>query len=118
MSVIWKTKFGPRRVRSDPPTIAEALAAAEGLTDELDQQIEIAAGLMDISEDEVRAELETLQPKAEDKSAIVAKTTRTVAVTTTTASVSAATGERAARTVIVERKTRRTAAAGRSTLVG
>src|SRR5215467_4656952 len=31
---IWKTKFGPRRVRHDPPTLEEAIIAATGLTDD------------------------------------------------------------------------------------
>ena len=46
MSEIWETKYGSRRVRHDPPTLEEAIAAAQGLSDELDEQIEIAAGLM------------------------------------------------------------------------
>ena len=28
MSRVWQTKYGPRRVRRDPPTLAEAIAAA------------------------------------------------------------------------------------------
>ena len=55
MSTTWKTKWGARRVRKDPPTIEEALIAAESLTDDLAQRIEIAAALMGASPDEVRA---------------------------------------------------------------
>jgi hypothetical protein len=57
MSRVWKTKYGPRRVRHDPPTLAEAIAAARGLTDDVAQQVEIAASLMDLSADEVRPEV-------------------------------------------------------------
>jgi len=57
MSEIWKTKYGPRRVRRDPPTVAEAVAAARGLTDDVQQQIEIAASLMDLPPDQVRPEV-------------------------------------------------------------
>jgi hypothetical protein len=55
MGTTWKTKWGARRVRRDPPTIEEALIAAESLTDDLAQRIEIAAALMGVSPDEVRA---------------------------------------------------------------
>lgn len=57
MNGVWKTKFGPRRVRHDPPTLEEAIAAARGLTDELEQQVEIAASLMDLPADAVRAQV-------------------------------------------------------------
>lgn len=57
MSEIWQTKFGLRRVRQDPPTLEEAIAAAQGLSDELEEQIEIAAGFMSMPIDAVRAEV-------------------------------------------------------------
>jgi len=57
MSTTWNTKYGPRRVRHDPPTLEEAIFAARGLTDDVEQQIDIAAGLMEVSADEVRAAL-------------------------------------------------------------
>jgi hypothetical protein len=57
MSGVWKTKYGPRRVRFDPPTLAEAIAAARGLTDDVQQQVEIAASLMDLPPDQVRPEV-------------------------------------------------------------
>lgn len=44
----------PPRVRREPPTIEEAIVAAQGLTDDVPAQIEIAAGLMGVTEDEVR----------------------------------------------------------------
>src|ERR1700686_5300911 len=57
MSGVWKTKYGPRRVRHDPPTLAEAVAAARGLTDDVQQQVEIAASLMDLPPEQVRPEV-------------------------------------------------------------
>ncbi len=55
MSDIWDTKDGRRRVRRDPPTVEEAVAAAQGLTDELSEQIEIVASLMEMATDEARS---------------------------------------------------------------
>ena len=55
MSDIWDTKDGRRRVRHDPPTVEEAVQAAQGLTDELSEQIEIVASLMEVSADEARS---------------------------------------------------------------
>ncbi len=54
MNDVWDTKDGRRRVRRDPPTIEEAVVAAQGLTDELKAQIEIVASLMEISSEEAR----------------------------------------------------------------
>lgn len=54
MSDIWETKDGRRRVRRDPPTVDEAVVAAQGLTDDPKQQIEIVASLMEVSPDEAR----------------------------------------------------------------
>jgi len=51
---VWDTKDGRRRVRRDPPTVEEAVQAAQGLTDELSEQIEIVASLMNVSTDEAR----------------------------------------------------------------
>jgi hypothetical protein len=60
MSTTWKTKYGTRRVRVEPPTIEEALFAAEGLTPALEQQIRIAAVLMQLPLEQVRAEAQRL----------------------------------------------------------
>jgi hypothetical protein len=54
MTEIWDTKDGRRRVRRDPPTVEEAVAAAQGLTEEISEQIEIVASLMEVSADEAR----------------------------------------------------------------
>jgi hypothetical protein len=62
MSEVWNTKYGSRRVRFDPPTLKEAIFAARGLTDELQQQAEIAAALMNLPVEEVRAEVLKMAP--------------------------------------------------------
>ena len=95
MSEVWTTKYGTRRVRFDPPTLKEAIAAARGLTDELQQQAEIAAALINLPVDEVRAELKKMAP-ARGSSEIVTSSGR----------------EGTTRTVLVERKPSRRRAAG------
>jgi hypothetical protein len=55
MTEIWDTKDGRRRVRRDPPTLEEAVQAAQGLTEELGEQIEIVVSLMEVSADEARS---------------------------------------------------------------
>ncbi len=89
MSATWNTKYGTRRVRHDPPTLAEAIAAAQGLTDDAAGQIEIAAALMGVPSAEVKAEMMKLAPDR--------RATRLVA----------APSRDGARTVIVERKASR-----------
>ena len=84
----WKTKYGPRRVKVDAPTLDEAIVAAQGLSDDIDEQAEIAASLMGVPREEVRAELLKLAPPRKD-------VLRTVAFTGPAS---------APRTVIVERK--------------
>lgn len=95
MATVWKTKYGTRRVRHDPPTLKEAIIAARGLTDELQQQAEIAAALMDLPVEDVRAELLKQAPPRNS-----------------TQIVTASGREGAARTVIVERKPSRRLATG------
>ena len=53
----WNTKYGPRRVRRDPPTLDEAIFAAVGITEDQEQQAEIAAALMGMPYDTVLAEV-------------------------------------------------------------
>ena len=49
MSDVWDTKDGlRRRVRHDPPTLEEAVLAAQGLSEELAEQIEIVVSLMEV----------------------------------------------------------------------
>src|SRR5579863_3304410 len=57
MSQDWNTKYGPRRVRRDPPTLEEAIFAAAGITDDLSEQAEIAASLMGLPIESVAAEV-------------------------------------------------------------
>jgi hypothetical protein len=54
MEEVWETKDGLRRVRRDPPTVDDAVLAAQGLTDELDGQVEIVAALMSVPAEEAR----------------------------------------------------------------
>ena len=95
-SPAWNTKYGPRRVRHDPPTVAEALAAARDLSDQRDEQVEIAASLMGVPRDEVLAELSRMLPQPKVASSVAFTTTRT--------------GMQ--RAVVVERKPSRRVAAG------
>lgn len=100
MSTVWNTKYGPRRVRYDPPTLKEAIIAAQGLTDDLQQQAEIAAALMELPVEEVRAELVKLAPPRNS-----------------TRIVTSGGREGAERTVIVERKQSRRVVASASAAV-
>src|SRR5262245_5350801 len=61
MSVGWMTKYGARRVRVELPTLEDALFAAEGLTNDVHQQVHIAAALMQVPVEEARAEAERLR---------------------------------------------------------
>jgi hypothetical protein len=55
MSEEWNTKDGRRRVRRDPPTIDDAVLAAQGLAeDDIDAQVEIVMSLMAVSAEEAR----------------------------------------------------------------
>jgi hypothetical protein len=87
----WQTKYGIRRVRRDPPTLDEAIFAATGITDDLDSQAEIAASLIGMPFDIVRAE--------------VKKSARVVARSPTTRVIAGEQG--ALRSVVVERRVAR-----------
>ena len=77
MEEIWDTKDGRRRVRRDPPTIDEAVLAAQGLTDEVSEQTDIVASLMHISADEARgAVLRLVQPKNTARLTITSRSSR------------------------------------------
>jgi hypothetical protein len=89
MSEDWNTKYGTRRVKRDPPTLDEAIFAAMGITDDLDQQAEIAAALMGMP-------LDVVQTEVKKASRTAARSTRVIA------------GEQGAqRSIIVERKVTR-----------
>jgi hypothetical protein len=55
VTATWKTKWGVRRVRRDTPTVEEALIAAESLAADPVQRAEIAATLMGVPVEEVKA---------------------------------------------------------------
>jgi hypothetical protein len=57
MSEDWNTKYGPRRVRRDPPTLDEAIFAAIGITDDQGPQAEIASAPMGVPSDDVLVEV-------------------------------------------------------------
>lgn len=44
----------PIKVRREPPTLDEAIVAAQGLAEDVEQQVAIVAGLMALPEAEVR----------------------------------------------------------------
>lgn len=98
MSDDWNTKYGPRRVRRDPPTLDEAIFAAAGITDDRDAQAEIAASLMGLP-------LETALAEVRKQSRATARgVTRVIA------------GEQGAqRSVVVERRVVRRSPAAKRT---
>ncbi len=101
-NVVWDTKDGRRRVRRDPPTVEEAVLAAQGLSDEVGAQTEIVASLMQVSADEARrAVLRMGQRKPVDRTTITARAGR------------AATAGGAPRAVVVERRMSRRGATAR-----
>ena len=80
MSATWKTKWGVRRVRHDTPTIEEALIAAESLAADPVQRAEIAATLMGVPIDEVKALAVKQAAKTRGRASLVAGRTRAVVV--------------------------------------
>jgi hypothetical protein len=80
MSTVWKTKWGARRVRKEPPTIEEALIAAEAISDDAAQRIEIAASLMGASVEEVKVLAAKQSAISRGRSTLVNGRTRAVVV--------------------------------------
>jgi hypothetical protein len=77
VSEVWDTKDGRRRVRRDPPTVEDAVLAAQGLTDEPGEQVEIVASLMQISAEEARgAVLRMAQRKDVNRITVAARSMR------------------------------------------
>jgi hypothetical protein len=97
MSKAWNTKYGPRKVREEPPSLEEAIFAAHGLTDDPQAQAEIAASLMGVPVEQVRLALKKAGPRKDGP---------TVAFSSTRGG-----GERA---VVVERKPSRRVGAART----
>lgn len=70
----WNTKYGVRRVRHEEATVADAIAAAQGLSDDREQQVEIASSLIGLPQDEVRAALLKLAPARKNAIRSIAST--------------------------------------------
>jgi hypothetical protein len=99
---VWDTKYGRRRVRRDPPTVEDAVLAAQGLTDEPGEQIEIVASLMEISAEEARGAVSRMgQRKDVNHITVVTRSTRPGQVS-------------APRAVVVERRAPRRSVQSRS----
>jgi hypothetical protein len=75
MSDVWDTKDGRRRVRRDPPTIDDAALAAQGLSDDLEDQVEIVTSLMPVSADEARRAVLKMRRSREDTRLTIADRT-------------------------------------------
>ncbi len=80
VGVTWKTKWGVRRVRHETPTIEEALIAAESLADDPAKRAEIAASLMGVPVEDVRALAAKQAAKSRGRASLVAGRTRAVVV--------------------------------------
>jgi hypothetical protein len=92
VSEVWDTKDGRRRVRRDPPTVEDAVLAAQGLTDEPGEQVEIVVSLMQISAEEARGVVLRMAPR---------KDVNRITVTARSTQPGQANGARA---VVVERR--------------
>jgi hypothetical protein len=91
-----KTKANPNfRVRNEAPTVAEAIYAAQGLTDNIKDQIEIAAVLTGLPEDEVSRLVPQLAPAQKAGPGATLKAPQQIMMTNRTG---------APRSVVVERK--------------
>jgi hypothetical protein len=70
----------PLRARHEPPTIDEAVRAAQTLTSNLEQQVEIAAGLMGMAHDEVKEHVHNQQAEPMTQSSLASGRMRGVVV--------------------------------------
>ncbi len=80
MSTVWNTKWGPRRVRKEPPTIDEALIAADAIASDPAQKIEIAASLIGAPLEDVKAYAARQLAQTRGRSTLVTGRTRAVVV--------------------------------------
>ncbi|GEO99339.1 hypothetical protein GCM10007887_27330 [Methylobacterium haplocladii] len=100
----------PIRVRKEPPTLVEAVAAAQDLADDVEQQVEIAAGLIGLALDEVRphvvaaAKARQERPKERFSERMLDRAFERMPDRV----MSPGSPSRAPRTVVVERRTRPT----------
>ena len=80
MNTTWKTKWGTRRVRQEPPTLDEALIAAEAMAPDAAARAEIASQLMGVPVDEVRAALSRQQAQTRGRATLINGRSRAVVV--------------------------------------
>jgi hypothetical protein len=80
MSTTWKTKWGPRRVRREPPTLDEALIAAEAMAQDTESRAEIASQLMGVPVEEVRVLLARQHSQTRGRATLVNGRSRAVVV--------------------------------------
>jgi hypothetical protein len=80
MGAVWNTKWGKRKVRENPPTLEEAFIAAESLTEDFAQRIEIAASLMGVPVEEVKTQAAKFAPHANGRPTLVTGRGRAVVV--------------------------------------
>ena len=80
MGKTWMTKWGPRKVREIPPTLEEAFTAAECLTEDFNEKIEIAASLMGLSVDETRTQAAKLSARPAPRQPVMTGRGRPVVV--------------------------------------
>jgi hypothetical protein len=80
MSTTWNTKWGARRVRKEPPTLEEALIAAEAMTFDAESRAEIAAQLMGLPVEDVRTALARQQAQTRGRATLVNGRSRAVVV--------------------------------------
>jgi hypothetical protein len=80
MGKTWMTKWGSRKVREVPPTLEEAFAAAECLTEDFGQKIEIAASLMGMPVEDVKAQAIKLSARPPSRPSVMTGRGRPVVV--------------------------------------
>ena len=89
-----RASLPPPRVRREPPTVEEAVTAAQDLSEDIEHQVAIAAGLIGLPEEEVRPFV-LKAPRIRAERVIERQPERTLRSTTPL---------RGPRTVIVERR--------------
>ena len=80
MSTTWKTKWGARRVRKEPPTLEEALIAAEAMANDAEAKAEIASQLMGVPVEEVRTLIARQHAQTRGRATLVNGRSRAVVV--------------------------------------
>jgi hypothetical protein len=66
MRDVWDTKDGRRRVRVDLPTVEDAVLAAQGLTGDVEEQIDIVVSLMPVSAQDARRAVLKMKRSGDD----------------------------------------------------